>query len=74
MNAKLAEARAAKAEAAKVFRELVGEVAVGIMKVGKDQFGIKVNLPKSPAADVKFPTRINGLPVTVEVVGQVRKR
>ena len=70
----LKEAQKAKAKASKVFKPLVGEVAVGIMRLGDEDFGLKVNLSKSPDKDVSLPTEVDGVPVKVEVVGKIRKR
>jgi hypothetical protein len=74
MSASLKEAQAAKSRAAKVFGELVGEVAVGVMKLGEDNFGLKVNLTEKPAEGISLPDEIEGVPVKVEVVGRIRKR
>jgi hypothetical protein len=73
MSASLNQAQAAKPRAAKVFGDLVGNVAVGIMKLGKG-FGLKVNLTEKPATGVSLPKDIEGVPVKVEVVGRIRKR
>lgn len=70
----LAEARRAKPKAAQVFSSLVGEVAVGIMRVGNAHFGLKVNLTEKPDETVTLPNNIDGVPVKVEVVGTIRKR
>jgi hypothetical protein len=74
VNASLKDAQSAKARAAKVFGELVGEVAVGIVRLDNDKFGLKVNLTDEPAKGVSLPEEIEGVPVTVEVVGRIRKR
>ena len=74
MNANLKEAQAAKSRAAKVFGDLVGDVAIGIMKLGDDRFGLKVNLTEEPAEGLSLPDEIEGVPVTVEVVGRIRKQ
>jgi hypothetical protein len=70
----LNEAQKAKAKAAKVFTPLVGEVAVGIVRLGQEEFGLKVNLSEPPGEDVSLPTEVDGVPVKVEVVGKIRKR
>jgi hypothetical protein len=72
----LNEAKQAKAKASQVFTPLVGEVAVGIMRLGQgqDDFGLKVNLTEPPDEDVSLPTEVDGVPVKVEVVGKIRKR
>ena len=74
MNASLKDAQAAKGRAAQVFGDLVGDVAVGIMKLGDDHFGLKVNLTEQPTKGTSLPTEIDGVPVQVEVVGRIRKR
>jgi hypothetical protein len=74
MNASLKDAQAAKGVATKVFHGLVGEVAVGIMRLNDDYFGLKVNLTDEPPADVSLPKEIDGVPVKIEVVGRIRKR
>jgi hypothetical protein len=74
MKATLKDAQAAKAQAAQVFRELVGEVAVGITKLADDQFALKVNLTEQPRPGVNLPQEIQGVPVKVEVVGRIRKQ
>jgi hypothetical protein len=70
----LKEAQAAKSQAARVFEPLVGEVAVGIVPLGGDRYGLKVNLTTQPAEGVSLPDEIEGVPVQVEVVGRIRKR
>lgn len=73
MNAcTLNEARAAKPRALVEFRRKASVVGVGITRIG-DGYGVKVNLEKSPAADVDLPEKIDGVPVCVEVVGKIRK-
>ena len=74
MNASFKDAQAAKGVAAKVFHDLVGDVAVGIMKLNDDHFGLKVNLTDEPPANISLPDEIDGVPVKVEVVGRIRKR
>ena len=66
--------QAAKSEAAQVFGELAGQVAVGIMRIGEAGYGLKVNLSEQPPQDVVLPKSIAGVPVKVEVVGKIRKQ
>jgi hypothetical protein len=70
MTATLAQARAAR-EAAKARlagrREVTG---IGVARLG-DGYAVKVNLREAAAG---VPAEILGVPVRVEVVGQVRKR
>ena len=70
----LNEAQKAKARASQVFAPLVGEVAVGIVRLGQEEFCLKVNLSEPPGEDVSLPTEVDGVPVKVEVVGKIRKR
>jgi hypothetical protein len=70
----LEEAQRAKTKALQVFNDLVGQAAVGISKVGKTKFGLKVNLSESPDEQLSLPHEIDGVPVTIEVVGTIRKR
>jgi hypothetical protein len=74
MNTSLRNAKAAKSQCAKVFADLVGDVAVGIVNLGDNRFGLKVNLTDEPTTDVTLPTEIDGVPVKVEIVGRIRKR
>jgi hypothetical protein len=46
---------------------------VGITRVG-DSFGLKVNLTAQPKRRVQLPQAIDGIPVRVEVVGQIKAR
>ena len=69
----LSEARKAKPAAQKIFTGLVGEVAVGITRVG-GKYGLKINLAAPPETDVALPKTIEGVPVRVEITGPVRKR
>jgi len=74
MNASFKDAQAAKGPAAKVFGDLVGHVAVGIMKLGENRFGLKINLTEQPAKGIALPDVIQGVPVKVEFVGRIHKR
>jgi hypothetical protein len=70
----LEQAQAAKGKAIELFRRLVGEVAVGITPLGAGRYGLKVNLTAAPGAGVSLPDEIEGVPVTIEIVGKIRKR
>ncbi len=70
----LEQARAAKQKAAIVFRDIVGDVAVGITSLGGDAYGLKVNLTSPPDEGVTLPTEVDGVPVQIDVVGKIRKR
>ena len=70
MTNTLEEARAAKEKAKQLFTDNVG---VGITRLG-DGYAVKVNL-RDPMTDPEsVPTSIEGVPVQVEVVGQIRKQ
>ena len=69
----LNDVRAAKAQALAIFSAMADVVGVGITTVGSG-YGLKVNLRAMPKSKVKLPTKIDGVPVTVEVVGTIRKR
>jgi len=72
-SATIAQARAAKASALKIFESLVPVVGVGITKQNGG-FGVKVNLRRAPPIGKQLPASIDGVPLTVEVVGPIRKR
>ena len=69
----LEKVRAAKAEALGVFEQLAHVAGIGITRIGRG-YGLKINVRNAPAANLALPTEINGVPVTIEVVGAVRKR
>jgi hypothetical protein len=73
MPATLAQARAAKEEAQKVFGRLGQVVAVGITRMDGG-YAVKVNLRLEPEAGKEIPSDVDGVPVRVEVVGPIRKR
>ncbi len=68
----LNRARAVKARVLAVFQPIAEVVGVGITKIG-DAYGVKVNLRKQPAADTTLPESIEGVPLTVEIVGTIKK-
>jgi hypothetical protein len=72
-GASLEAARAAKKSAAKAFEGVGQVVGIGLVSIG-DGYAVKVNLVAPPAADVKPPMEIDGVPVMTEVVGQITKR
>lgn len=72
-GASLKVAQAAKLKACEVFESLVGEVAVGLVPMGKGLYGLKVNLTTAPDESISLPHEIQGVPVQVEVVGKIRK-
>ena len=69
----LQEARAAKTRALQISERLAPVVGVGITRIG-DGYGIKVNLRETPVAGARLPNNVDGVPVQVEVVGEIRKR
>ena len=69
----LKNVRAAKSRVMAVFSELAEVVGVGITTVGAG-YGLKVNLKSLPKSPSKLPTHVDDVPVTVEVVGPIRKR
>ncbi len=66
-------ARAAKARALELFLPAAEVVGVGITQI-QDGYGIKVNLRVEPAPGVELPQEVDGVPVRIEVVGEIRKR
>lgn len=73
-GATLEDAQTAKPKAVKVFHDLIGDVAVGIMRLGHDRYGLKVNLTTAPVEGVSLPADVDGVPVRIEVVGTIHKR
>jgi hypothetical protein len=73
LDQSLEKARNAKAETLKIFNRLAGSAAVGITRIG-DQYGLKVNLAEPLAESVSPPSSVNGVPVCIEVTGQITKR
>lgn len=70
MAASIDQARAAKA---KVTRMLAGHPdvrGVGVARVA-DGFAVKVNLAREPA-ETLVPAEVDGVPIRVEVVGEIR--
>lgn len=71
-GATLPKARAAKTRALQVFSRVGKVVGVGLVKLD-DGYGVKVNLQSRPRAGT-IPSSVNGVPVTIEVTGPLRKR
>ncbi len=69
----LAEARSAKQRVLSLLSAMPAVVGVGITRVDAG-YGVKVNLSQPPGASDAIPKEIDGVPVKVEVVGQIRKR
>lgn len=72
-DAGLASARAAKARALAVFSKFGDVVGVGLTRIG-GTYGVKVNFDAPPRDPGGLPDQIDGVPVKVEIVGQIRKR
>lgn len=72
-TATIDQARAAKARALQIFRDLGAVASVGITRVD-DGYALKVNLRSPLRPGVSPPTAVEGVPVRVEVIGQVRPR
>jgi hypothetical protein len=71
VDIQLEKARSAKSKAVGLFRSIGRVNAVGITR--KDgKYAVKVNLESAP--NKTPPTDIDGVPVVVHVVGQVRKQ
>lgn len=66
-------ARAAKPSALRLFRLLGNVVGVGITRI-HDDYAVKVNLSEPPHPGVVLPTQVDGVPVRVEVTGEVELR
>jgi hypothetical protein len=73
MAISLERAKLAKEAAKGVLAKLPGVVGVGITKVG-DDYALKVNLSEALPKGVSAPDRVEGVPVSFEVVGRARKR
>jgi len=71
MAATLDEARRAKRRAREVYRCYGDVVGVGIARA-TDGFILKVNFRAEPANRSKLPAEVDGIPVTFDVVGDVR--
>ncbi|CAN5158463.1 hypothetical protein BH18ACT12_BH18ACT12_16930 [soil metagenome] len=69
----LTRARAAKKKAIEQLEGVADVNGVGITRVG-DGYGLKVNLASTPKRWGAFPAAVDGVPVTVEVVGPIRPR
>lgn len=73
MSITIAQARAAKDVAKTELAGFPGIVGIGLTKVG-DDYALKVNLRQALRGGMCVPKSIAGVPVKVEVVGQIRKR
>ncbi|MCA1788921.1 MAG: hypothetical protein LC667_03395 [Thioalkalivibrio sp.] len=66
-------ARAAKPSALRQFQRLGNVVGVGITRI-RDEYAVKVNLSEPLGPGVKTPTHVDGVPVRVEVTGELTLR
>lgn len=66
-------ARAVKTKVAAMLSGRAEVTGIGITRVN-DGFGVKVNLTRAPEFDLGIPSVVEGVPVIVEVVGQIRKQ
>ena len=64
-------ARAAKDKVLEHFKNIGKVVGVGITRLN-DDYAVKVNLSEAPAQGTVLPTEIDGVPIKVDVVGQIR--
>ena len=67
----LDRARAAKPKAIEAFGGLADFVGVGITRLDGG-YALKVNLRAAPPPSTVLPTEIEGVPIRVEVVGEIR--
>ena len=73
MTISIDQARQAKERAKTELASVPGIVGIGIGKVGAD-YAVKVNLRAALPDRAGVPERIAGVPVVLEVVGEIRKR
>ena len=69
----LEEARAAKRLVAQSLAGRDGVLGIGITRVGGG-YAVRVNLSRQPAAVESIPTEVAGVPVRIEIVGEIRKQ
>jgi hypothetical protein len=70
--ATLSQARAAKAKVAKLVKGSDAVNGVGIARQGSG-YAVKLNLARRTKTD-SLPSMVDGVPVKVEVVGEIAKR
>ncbi|RPI85404.1 MAG: hypothetical protein EHM42_06740 [Planctomycetaceae bacterium] len=73
MPTTLEQARAAKHAVRSTFESIGKVVGVAITRV-VDGYGLKVNLESKRDAEVPLPVAVCGVPVIVEIVGEIRAR
>ena len=69
----LEQAQSAKRTALRRFERIGKVVGVGIGRVA-GEYAVKVNLSEPVKRGTKVPTRIDGVPVRVEITGPIRAR
>jgi hypothetical protein len=72
MGVSLEDARSAKAKAKEMLSDVDSVVGIGITGT-MDNYALKVNL-KNALQRGKVPAAVNGVPVQVEVVGEITKQ
>jgi hypothetical protein len=70
--ATLADARRVKDGVVNLLEHHDAVNGIGIAR-GEDGYVVKVNLSRFPGPDLTLPASIEGVPITWEVVGEVRK-
>ena len=73
LDAALQRVRAVKPHAEATLSCLLGEIAIGITRIG-GEYGFKVNLASAPSPDIEIPATVEGVPIRVEVTGLISKR
>jgi hypothetical protein len=72
MSSSRDNATQAKEKTKQILASLNVDGSVGLENLG-DGFGVKINLSEPPPSEINLPQDIDGVPVRVEVVGNVRK-
>ncbi len=70
-GASIEAARAAKQPAKEAFEKIGRVVGVGLISVD-DGYGVRVNLESAPSEDA--PTSIDGVPISIDIVGKISKQ
>jgi hypothetical protein len=70
--ATLEAARSAKEEAARQLADKADVVGIGLTKLKRGGYAVKVNVRSAPAG--AMPESVQGVPLLIEVVGTIRKR
>ncbi|MHC5537312.1 hypothetical protein ACYOEI_03640 [Singulisphaera rosea] len=72
-TASLEQACAAKERVKELWGHIPSLVGVGINRVDGG-FGVKVNLSESAPTGTSLPESIDGVPISIEMVGPIHKR